>query len=139
MKNFLTISLFLLLFAQTAAFADVRTPVELVRISDGDTVVARIDKNEFKIRLIGIDCYETAKINRAYKQAYQNNLSIEEVVTKGLDSKRYLEELYAQNKNSKTAIEFKGLDIYNRVLGVLDFDKLNVNKNLKLHGGCMMY
>lgn len=120
-------------------WADVRIPVELVRISDGDTVVARIDKNEFKIRLIGIDCYETAKINRAYKQAYQNNLSIEEVVTKGLDSKRYLEELYAQNKNSKTAIEFKGLDIYNRVLGVLYFDKLNVNENLKLHGGCMMY
>ncbi len=138
MKNFLKISLFLLVFSQ-ATFADVRTPVELVRISDGDTVVARIDKNEFKIRLIGIDCYETAKINRAYKQAYQNNLSIDEVVNKGLNSKRYLEELYAQNKNSKTSIEFKGLDIYNRVLGVLYFDKLNVNENLKLHGGCMMY
>ncbi len=138
MKNIFRLLLILLVFSQ-ATFADVRTPVELVRISDGDTVVARIDKNEFKIRLIGIDCYETAKINRAYKQAYQNNLSIDEVVDKGLNSKRYLEELYAQNKNSKTSIEFKGLDIYNRVLGVLFFDKLNVNENLKLHGGCMMY
>ncbi len=138
MKNIFRLLLILLVFSQ-ATFADVRTPVELVRISDGDTVVARIDKNEFKIRLIGIDCYETAKINRAYKQAYQNNLSIDEVVNKGLNSKRYLEELYAQNKNSKTTIEFKGLDIYNRVLGVLYFDKLNVNENLKLHGGCMMY
>ncbi len=138
MKNIFRLLLILLVFSQ-ATFADVRTPVELVRISDGDTVVARIDKNEFKIRLIGIDCYETAKINRAYKQAYQNNLSIDEVVDKGLNSKRYLEELYAQNKNSKTSIEFKGLDIYNRVLGVLYFDKLNVNENLKLHGGCMMY
>ncbi len=138
MKNIFRLLLILLVFSQ-ATFADVRTPVELVRISDGDTVVARIDKNEFKIRLIGIDCYETAKINRAYKQAYQNNLSIDEVVNKGLNSKRYLEELYAQNKNSKTSIEFKGLDIYNRVLGVLYFDKLNVNENLKLHGGCMMY
>lgn len=138
MHNKLIITIISCIWGLTV-WADVRTPVELVRISDGDTVVARIDKNEFKIRLIGIDCYETAKINRAYKQAYQNNLSIDEVVNKGLNSKRYLEELYAQNKNSKTTIEFKGLDIYNRVLGVLYFDKLNVNENLKLHGGCMMY
>lgn len=138
MHNKLIITIISCIWGLTV-WADVRTPVELVRISDGDTVVARIDKNEFKIRLIGIDCYETAKINRAYKQAYQNNLSIDEVVDKGLNSKRYLEELYAQNKNSKTSIEFKGLDIYNRVLGVLYFDKLNVNENLKLHGGCMMY
>ncbi len=138
MHNKLIITIISCIWGLTV-WADVRTPVELVRISDGDTVVARIDKNEFKIRLIGIDCYETAKINRAYKQAYQNNLSIDEVVNKGLNSKRYLEELYAQNKNSKTSIEFKGLDIYNRVLGVLYFDKLNVNENLKLHGGCMMY
>lgn len=119
--------------------ADSRIPVEIVKISDGDTVVARIDKNKFKVRLIGIDCYETSKIHRAYKQAYQNNLSIDEVVNKGLDSKQYLEKLYAQNKNTQASIEFKGVDIYHRVLGVLYFDKLNVNDNLKLHGGCMVY
>lgn len=138
MQNKIIITIISCLLA-LPVWADSRTPIEITKISDGDTVAARIDKNNFKIRLIGIDCYETAAINRAYKQAYQNNLSIGEVVNKGLDSKRYLEELYKQNKNSQAYIDFKGLDIYSRVLGVLYFDKLNVNEHMQQHGGCMVY
>lgn len=138
-NNFIKLALILSLCTQVTAFADTRTPVEITKITDGDTVVAQIGDNKFRVRLIGIDCYETSNNNRAYKQAYKNNLSIDEVIDKGLNSKLYLEKLHNQNKNSQTFLDFKGLDIYNRVLGVLYFGKINVNENLMQHGGCMAY
>ncbi len=46
-------------------------PVEVLTIYDGDTIKVKLfSGNIFAIRLIGIDCYETSKIHRAYKQAY---------------------------------------------------------------------
>ncbi len=101
---------------------------------------AKIDKNKpFKIRLIDIDCYETSKIHRAYKQAYCNHKSIDDVIAAGLDSKKYLQNLYDNNKSNGTYLEFKGIDIYGRALGILYFDTLNVNENLKNSGGCLNY
>ena len=61
------------------------------------------------------------------------------VIDNGLNSKLYLEKLHNQNKNSQTFLDFKGLDIYNRVLGVLYFGKINVNESLMQHGGCRQY
>lgn len=120
--------------------ADTRIPIEITKIYDGDTVEAKIDNNNpFKIRLIGIDCYETSKIHRAYKQAYCNQKTIEDVVQLGLNSKEYLKNLYNQNKNRDIFLEFKGIDIYGRALGILYFDSLNVNERLKNAGGCLVY
>lgn len=122
------------------SLADTLIQIEITKIYDGDTVEAKIENNKpFKIRLIGIDCYETSKIHRAYKQAYYNKKTIDEVITAGLDSKKYLQKLYNKNKTTNTYLEFKGVDIYGRALGVLYFDTLNVNQNLKDFAGCMSY
>ena len=85
MKSIL-LSLFLLLIIMPA-YASI--PVEVLKILDGDTIKVKLDSgNKFSIRLIGIDCYETNKINRAYKQAYVNDISIEEVVKRGEDARK---------------------------------------------------
>ena len=48
-------------------------------MQDGDTVRVKIDTgNKFNIRLQGIDCFEVVKIHRAYRQAYLENLTIDE-------------------------------------------------------------
>lgn len=139
MKKFLYI-IFLISTITTPTIADTRIPIEITKIYDGDTVEAKIDKNKpFKIRLIDIDCYETSKIHRAYKQAYCNHKSIDDVIAAGLDSKKYLQNLYDNNKSNGTYLEFKGIDIYGRALGILYFDTLNVNENLKNSGGCLNY
>ena len=39
----------------------------------------------------------------------------------------------------KTYFEFKGLDIYKRVLAVVYFDDINVNDSMKTFGGCIAY
>jgi len=138
MKKFLAIYL-LFVFTTSVANADNKIPVKLIKIKDGDTVDIKIDKNTFPVRLIGIDCCETSKIHRAYHQAYDNNLSIEEIVAQGKESMIYLENLYKSNKDKPVYIDFKGIDHYGRALGVIYFGKLNVNEDLLKNGGCMIY
>ncbi len=54
------------------------------KIYDGDIIQAKVNNgNKFSIQLTGIDCYETSKIHRAYKQAYVDKLTINEVIKKG--------------------------------------------------------
>ena len=64
-----------------------KTKIELVEIYDGDTIKAKINKEEFSLRLIGVDCFETSTINRTYKQAYENNLKIQDVIKQGENAK----------------------------------------------------
>lgn len=114
-----------------------KTKIELLEIYDGDTIKAKIDKEIFALRLKGLDCYETSTINRAYKQAYENNLKIEDVINKGNSAKEYLINLY--NKTSVVYFDFQGVDKHSRALGVLYFDKLNVNKELINNHICKKY
>ena len=72
-----------------------------IRDRDGDTIDVKIEKNTFPVRLIGIDCYETGRIHRAYRQAYDNNLSIDEVIARGKQSTAY-------------PVSYTHLDVYKR-------------------------
>ena len=121
----------------SASYAASKTPVRIVKILDGDTVRAKINDNIFSIRLIGIDCYETTPNNRAYKQAYNNNLTIDEVIKNGKFSKKYLINLY--KKSNVQTFEFMGLDYYKRPLGVLYFDNVNINQKMLNYGGCLKF
>ena len=126
-----------LILLNLPANSENKISTELVKIIDGDTIILRVDKNEFPARLIGIDCFETNVNNRAFKQAYLNNLSVDNVLLKGKNSKKYLKNLY--KNTDKTYFEFKGLDIYKRVLAVVYFDDINVNNSMKAFGGCIVY
>lgn len=132
MKKFLL----LLVLLSLPAFATI--PIEVLEVYDGDTIKVKVNNgNEFLIRLQGIDCYETSKINRAYKQAYLNKIDIDEVIKKGNNTKTYLKNLH---KNSNTAsFDFMGVDIYGRVLGIVYFDDLNINKELLKNNVCIPY
>ena len=129
------LKLIILLLLFSSCFA--KTKIELLEIYDGDTIKAKIDKEFFSLRLKGLDCYETSTINRAYKQAYEDNLKIEEVITKGNLAKEYLASLY--NKTSNVYFEFFGIDKHSRALGVLYFDKMNINKKLIEENVCKKY
>ncbi len=91
-----------------------------------------------KIRLTGIDCFETSKINRAYKQAYLNNLTIEEVVEKGQKSKIILEK-YINNSDDNFYYIPEGIDKYKRELGTLYSKDENINDYMLKCGGCLKY
>lgn len=125
-----------LILLSSIAFASI--PIEVIKILDGDTIKVKIETgNKFDIRLKGIDCYETSKIHRAYHQAYDDNLTIDEVINKGNVATEYLKTLYSKAKT--TSFDFMGVDKYGRVLGIIYFDKLNVNNELKTKGICKPY
>ncbi len=133
MKNYLIV---LFILAIPICFATI--PVEVLEIYDGDTIKAKIESgNEFSIRLVGIDCYETSKIHRAYRQAYINNLSINEVVKRGNIAKDYLKYLYKDT--SSFSFDFMGIDKYGRVLANVYFDEININQDLLNKKLCMPY
>ena len=126
-----------MLIQNQLVFANNKIRVDLIQILDGDTVIVKIDDNKFPVRIV-IDSYETSKINRAYKQAYNDNLTIDEVIKKGDNAKKYLNELYKKS-NKKIYLDFRGLDMYKRVLGILYFDELNINEDLKTKNYCNRY
>ena len=128
--------LILILLLFSTCFA--KTKIELVEIYDGDTIKAKINKEEFPVRLLGVDCFETSKINRAYKQAYENNLKIEEVIKQGKNAKKYLQKLYEASAKNVT-FDFCGIDKYSRALGVLYFDEININNELINRNICKKY
>ena len=131
--------LIILLFMAIPSFADSKIPVTVIRIKDGDTIDVKLkNNNSFPVRLFGIDCFETSKFNRSYKQAYNNNLSIDKVIEKGIFSKQFLEKLY-NSSNHQVFLEFMGFDTYKRVLGIIYFDDINVNEIMKNNGGCLPY
>ncbi|MGN0014391.1 MAG: thermonuclease family protein [Candidatus Gastranaerophilaceae bacterium] len=130
MKKFLL----LLILLSLPAFATI--PIEVLEVYDDDTIKVKVNNgNEFLIRLQGIDCYETSKINRAYKRAYLNKFDIDEVVKKGNNTKTYINNLH-KNSNT-TSLDFMGID--GRVLGIVYFDDLNINKELLKNNVCMPY
>ena len=120
------------------SFANERIPIAITKIIDGDTVNVQIQSgNKFTIRLIGLDCYEAYENHRTILQANENNLTIKEVLNKGKESKKYLEKL--KNSATTTSFEFRGLDKYSRVLGILYFDNTNINQKLIDENYCRVF
>ena len=105
-----------------------------VKVIDGDTI--RVENKS--IRLAGIDCFEIQNRQRVYKQAYENKISTEEAIAIGQKSKKLLEDLIDKNKNH---ISFKktGVDMYERDLGIVYANKINVNQFMLDEGGCVSY
>ena len=80
-----------------------KTPTDCLRVShvvDGDTIDI-INENGVKerIRLIGIDAFETRENDRLKKQMKEYGLTKTEVVNKGNEAKKYLEGKFSKSNN----------------------------------------
>lgn len=134
-KLYLMLLLFLLC---TKANCEAKIPIKILKIYDGDTVYVQLNNgNKFSLRLIGIDCYETSKIHRAYRQAYEDNIKIETVIEKGKDATNYLKTLH--KKSNDIFFDLAGIDKYGRALGVLYFNNTNINELLLKENYCKPY
>ena len=138
MKKLITLILivFFMPFVFAADFCNKK--IIITKVTDGDTVKGIVDGQEISIRLSGIDCYETSKRDRAYKQAYLNKMTIEDVVQKGKDSKIILTNLLKSNNN--ITVKFTDIDKrYKRYVGILYAGELNINEYMIQKGGCMCF
>ena len=97
---------------------------------DGDTIKVKFDGKLTTIRLIGIDTFETHKNNKAYRQAYENNISLQEVINRGKKAKEYIKETLSSHKDFYFEYDEGFLDRYKRTLAYIWFsedDMLNLD------------
>lgn len=109
------------------------------RVVDGDTLNLYTGSEIIKTRLFAIDCMETSKNHRAYRQAYDNNLSIEEVINRGEKATMALKRIISEN-NNYVYFRTLGVDKYNRLIAILynrNFE--NINDMLVKTGYCLIY
>ena len=113
--------------------------VQVIKVVDGDTIHINQGGNDIKVRLYGIDCMESSANQRAYKQAYYNHTTIEEITGKGKQAKKDLEKILAENDN-QISIKTYGKDKYNRVLGVIyDNSGKSINDMMLNTPNCIVY
>lgn len=130
----------ILLMTASAAFCqEGMQKVKVSNVADGDTVYLLLDNQPVSTRLIGIDCFETGKINRAYRQAYEGKITIEEVIKKGEFAKYELQSIIKQNDN-EVYFKCSGVDKYGRLLGeIYAKNHKNINKMMLKTGFCNEY
>jgi len=91
---------------------------KIVSVADGDTVTLLTDNNErVKVRLLGIDAPEKGQDYGAKSRQHLNDLCYQKYVS----------------------VHYKEKDQYDRILGVLYVDKLNVNEEMVRQGLAWYY
>ena len=108
---------YLLTLCLAVGFLNAYTPLENIRVVDGDTIRAEANGKEIKIRLVEIDAPE---MNQAF----------------GAQSKNFLNRLLYQKNVTLIA---QGEDRYGRVLGNLFSNELNVNMLMVKFGFAWVY
>ena len=116
--------------------------IKVLKVYDGDTILAEIKDekynsvNKFKIRLLGIDCFEGKDSEKAKRQAEKYNISIEKITEGGNIAREILEK---ELKNKTVYFDFKGIDKYSRALGILYTDSQNINQKMLNNDYCKPY
>ena len=131
---FKRVLLIFLLFIAYPCFA--KTKIEVIKVYDGDSLLASINSNVFRIRLIDIDCFEGSKNNRAKIQSKRYNLPINEINKRGNLAGDFLRN---ELKNKEVYFDFQGIDKYNRALGYLYINNENINTKMLKTGFCHLY
>jgi endonuclease YncB( thermonuclease family) len=125
MRNCLKITLsltLLLLFLPTLSLAG---EFKVTRVYDGDTISVTRDRTDIrKVRLVGIDAPETSIKKYEPGQPYSQQ------------SKKYLTSLVLNRTVSITSYD---LDVYNRVLGVVFWEGININLQMVRSGLAEVY
>ena len=110
-------AIFLLALSFAVCFLSAYTPLENIRVVDGDTIRAETKGKEIKIRLVEIDAPE---MNQPF----------------GVQSKNFLNRLLYEKDVTLIA---QGEDRYGRVLGNLFSNELNVNMLMVKFGFAWVY
>ena len=108
---------YLLAFCLSVGFLNAYTPLENIRVVDGDTIRAEAKGKEIRIRLVEIDAPE---MNQPF----------------GAQSKNFLNRLLYEKEVTLIA---EGEDRYGRVLGNLFSNELNVNMLMVKFGFAWVY
>jgi endonuclease YncB( thermonuclease family) len=116
--------------------------IRVSEVIDGDTVKIIKNGEEITVRLADIDCFETSKNSRAKWQSEYYKKSIDEVIRLGKFSKSMLHSAVIGEPivtGKKVMLIEKGKDKYNRTLGIVFIDGVDINEYMLKYGKCEEY
>ena len=104
---------------------------QVIRVIDGDTIEGKCNTTPYmRIRLTSIDSYESKRNNRAYKQAYTQHLTVEQIVERGHKATDVTKK-ELEGKNIRVVVDNKNsIDKYGRTLGEIYIDDVDINQKL---------
>lgn len=142
MKTKLLLSFLSLLFISQYVISAPLLPVELEYVVDGDTIQVNSNKSSYRVRLYGIDCFESKQNNRSVKQAKYFNLQEDEVVCRGVKAREILKDKIGQEQ--KLFLKVYSVDHYGRMVAEpykpeFLFFKTNLSKYMNKTGLCSTY
>lgn len=97
----------------------------VIRVVDGDTFDAAFNSDTIRVRVLGLDTYETRLGSRLQKQSRRNNITMVQALDKGRKAKQYAQYLI----ENKTVLLHRGdtkqpeKDIYGRWLFYVEIGK----------------
>ena len=125
MRNCLKITFSLILLLLFLPILSLAGEFKVTRVYDGDTILVVRDRTDIrKVRLVGIDAPETSRKRYEPGQPYSQQ------------SKKYLTSLVL---NRTVTITSYDLDVYNRVLGVVFWEGININLQMVRSGLAEVY
>lgn len=86
-------------------------------IVDGDTIDLIFDQETTRIRLIGIDTFESRSSIKAKAQAYDYGITLEEVIIRGKQATTYIKEKLSKQTKHYLEYDQDFKDRYGRTLG----------------------
>jgi endonuclease YncB( thermonuclease family) len=125
LKTLFTKSLFIFLFILFLPTLSLGGEFKVTRVYDGDKILVVRDHTVIrKVKLVGIDAPETSQKKYQPEQPYSQQ------------AKEYLAGLIL---NKKVSIINYDLDVYNRVLGVVFWEGININLQMLRSGLAEVY
>ena len=98
-------------------FVDYRCNIIVNRVIDGDTFTWLINNEEYSIRILGIDCFETKHNDRLIGQAAKAGISEDSAYTLGQIAKAFADSLLTGKLVTLTRDSAESnFDTYNRLL-----------------------
>lgn len=104
-----------------------QTECIVAKVIDGDTFHAYCNKVYTKIRMVEIDSYESRLNNRAYKQAWQQKLTPEQIVGRGKKASSITKKELLNKHVILTQPQKQKIDIYGRTLAKVYIDCVDIN------------
>lgn len=142
----LLITIFSLIIATAPALAECNNKIHVYKPEtlDGDTISIILKEGSAKVRLTGIDCFESTMNDRVYYQMRKYPYSKEEILDKGKKAKNLMDGIITQNSN-EIWLNITGLDKkYGRLVGIIYYKDrngnfVNINEIMKKSGFCPVY
>jgi micrococcal nuclease len=117
-------------------------PAEVLSITDGDTIVVRLDGRKERVHLIGIDAPESSPNSKAQRDSLRTGDDLKTIIEMGQRSTRFFKTVLRVGDRVSIELDVQKRDRYGRLLGYIwlrDGRMLNEEIVRAGYAGLMIY